>query len=47
MAKYNYYPTSLNIQIVQQLLAGESATLLQNEFHIPVAAPFIRGKNGT
>ena len=35
MTKHTYYPASLNIQIGQRLLAGESATLLQNEFHIP------------
>lgn len=35
MAKHNYYPASLKIQIVQRLLAGESATSLQSEFHIP------------
>ncbi|EPF4429375.1 helix-turn-helix domain-containing protein (plasmid) [Enterococcus faecium] len=35
MTKHNYYPKELKIQIVKRLLAGESATALRTEFHIP------------
>lgn len=34
MAKHNYYLATLKIQIIQRLLAGASATSLQNEFRI-------------
>ncbi|EMF0071072.1 helix-turn-helix domain-containing protein [Enterococcus hirae] len=35
MEKNNDYPKELKIQIVERILAGESATALQKEFHIP------------
>ncbi|MBO0449717.1 IS3 family transposase [Enterococcus sp. MJM12] len=35
MAKHNFYPTELKIQIVERLLDGESPTALRKEFHIP------------
>lgn len=35
MAKNNDYPKELKIQIVERILAGESATAFQKEFHIP------------
>ncbi|MFK4568560.1 helix-turn-helix domain-containing protein [Enterococcus sp. UD-01] len=35
MAKHNYYPDTLKIQIVERLLKGESASSLREEFNIP------------
>ncbi|MFC4771642.1 helix-turn-helix domain-containing protein [Enterococcus hermanniensis] len=35
MAKHNYYPETLKIQIIERLLAGESGSSLREEFNIP------------
>lgn len=35
MAKHNYYPDTLKIQIVKRLLKGETASSFREEFNIP------------
>lgn len=44
MAKHNYYPETLKIQIVERLLAGESASSLREEFNIPSRGTIYRWK---
>lgn len=46
MAKHNYYPETLKIQIVERLLSGESGSSLREEFNIPSRGT-IYGVTGT
>lgn len=47
MAKHNYYPETLKIQIVERLLSGKSGSSLREEFNIQVEEQYIGGNSGT
>lgn len=46
MAKHNYYPDTLKIQIVERLLKGESSLLFEKNSISQEEELYIIGKNG-